>query len=282
MSTIFGDKNKLEEKVSSTLYDLTHLEINTIIKDEMSATKAPASPRLILHSLAGKYDLKMISMGDKYAQYLAEFTKTGENLFRGKREKEGSGYASFMELSERAKTSIDLLKENRTRLPISFDEIDADTMMLKRIQTISNDIRRILKMDGVDPYETHLKKIDRSEAPLKKDNKIFDFDDPETVNTFRTMKSSEADQYELNLDLRQLLVFKKANDIGTERVVLQTIIGMDGDITTRISKGFAEQPISFINQIHHEAVGISVDFWKTLINVVVDLGKSFLGIFSKA
>jgi len=281
MSEIFGEKNKLAEKVSSTLSDLTNLEINTIIKDEMSATKAPASPRLILHSLAGKYDLKLISMGDKYAQYLAEYTKIGENLFRGERVKEGSGYAAFLELSERAKTSIELLKENRTRLPIPFDQVDADIMMLKRIQTISNDIRRILKMDGVDPYEIHIKKTGKSEAPSKKDNKAFDFDIPETVDTFRTMKSSEADKYELNLDLRQLLVIKKANDIGTERVVLQTIIGMDGDITTRISKGFAEQPITFINQIHHEAVGISVDFWKTLINVVVDLGKSFLGIFSK-
>ena len=276
------NKKKLEEKVSSTLYDLTHLEINTIIKDEMTATKAPSSPRLLLYSLASIYYTKLILLGEKYVVYLGPLPEGVNNLFRGKEDNLGSGYESFHELSHRAESAAQMIKDNKARLPFPEDYVNADIMMLKRIQTISNDIRRILKMDGVDPYESHLKKIDRSEAPLKKDNKIFDFDDPETVNTFRTMKSSEADQYELNLDLRQLLVFKKANDIGTERVVLQTIIGMDGDITTRISKGFAEQPISFINQIHHEAVGISVDFWKTLINVVVDLGKSFLGIFSKA
>lgn len=281
MPALFGNKNNLEERVSSTLYDLTHLEINTIIKDEMTATKAPASPRLILHSLAGKYDLKLISLGDKYAQYLVEHVKIGENLFRSPRVKEGSGYVAFQELSERAKTSIALLNENRTRLPVAYDQVDADIMMLKRIQTISDDIRRILKMDGTDPWEVHLKDSGKSAAVNEIHEATFDFDDPETVRTFRTMRSSEAEKYELNLDLRQMLVIKKANDIGTERVMIQTIIGMDGDVTTRISKGFAEQPVSFINQMHHEAVGISVEFWKTLINVVVDLGKSFLGIFSK-
>jgi hypothetical protein len=277
---MFGNTKKLEEKVSSTLYDLTHLEINTIIKDEMSATKAPASPRLILHSLAGKYDLKLISLGDKYAEYIDNPGTKGENLFRGDRVKEGSGYVAFQELSERAKSSVDLLNAFKSRLPIPQDQVEADIMMLKRIQTISNDIRRILKIDGVDPCEVHLKDPGKSAAPLKKNNKTFDFDDPETVVIFRTMNSSDAGKYELNLDLRQMLVIKKANDIGTERVVLQTIIGIDGDVTTRISKAFAEQPISFINEMHHEAIGISVEFWKSLINVVVELGKSIFGFFN--
>jgi hypothetical protein len=277
---MFGNTKKLEEKVSSTLYDLTHLEINTIIKDEMNATKAPASPRLILHNLAGKYDLKLISLGDKYAEYIENPGRKGDNLFRGERVKEGSGYVAFQELSERAKSSVDLLNANKNRLPVPADYIEADIMMLKRIQTISNDIRRILKMDGVDPCEIDLKKSGKSGSVLKKSNKYFDFDDPETVITFRTMKSSEAEKYELNLDLRQLLVIKKANDIGTERVVLQTIIGLDGDVTTRISKAFADQPISFINEMHHEAIGISVEFWKSLITVVVELGKSIIGMFN--
>jgi len=77
-----------------------------------------------------------------------------------------------------------------------------------------------------------------------------------------------------------LLVIKKANDIGTEKVVLQTVIGMDGDVTTRISKAFADQPVTFINTIHQDAIGISVDFWKTLINVVVKLGTHIIGLLN--
>jgi len=277
---MFGNTKKLEEKVSSTLYDLTHLEINTIIKDEMNATKAPDSPRLILHELAGKYDLKLVSMGDKYTEFIENPGKKGNNLFRGERVKEGSGYVAFQELGERAKSSVELLNVYKHRFPIPADHVESDIMMLKRIQTISNDIRRILKMDGVDPCEVHFTENSKPRSVLKKGNKPFDFDDPETVRTFRTMKSSEASKYELNLDLRQLLVIKKANDIGTERVVLQTIIGIDGDVTTRISKAFADKPISFINDMHHEAITISVEFWNSLINVVVGLGKSIIGLLN--
>lgn len=267
---MFVNKKKLEEQISSTLYDLTHLEINTIIKDEMSASKAPASPRLLLHNLAGKYDLKLVTMGDKYRHYFGASNQANdENLFRGIRVKDGSGYESFKELSDRAKDAGLLLKASKERGLLPEDQIDADIMMLKRIETISNDVRRILIMDGVDPVK---------DDPVKK--VTFNFDDKETIEKFRVMTSREADSSELNLDLRQLLVIKKANDIGTEKVVLQTVIGMDGDVTTRISKAFADQPVTFINAIHQDAIGISVDFWKTLINVVVKLGTNIIGLLN--
>lgn len=259
---MFWNKGKLEEKVSSTLYDLTHLEINTIIKDEMSASKAPASARLLLHALAVTYHEKLVSLGEKYTGFPG-MPATENNLFRGVIEFAGSGHDSFKELHERAGSACGQIRENTDTIPFTDDIKNSDCLMLRRIEAISDDVRRILKIEGVDPY-LH--------------NKEFNFDDPETVKTFRSMPASKADEYELRLDLRQLLVIKKANDIGTEKVVLQTVIGMDGDITTRISKSFAEQPVTFINQIHHEAIIISVDFWKTLINVVVKLGESILGL----
>lgn len=266
------NKTKLEEKVSSTLFDLTHLEINTIIKDEMCASKAPASPRLILHNLATNYDEKLIMLGNKYKKYFIMPGDGAINLFRGLKEKEGSGVESFKELSEKAKRAGKLLRENKDSICLTEDCINADVMMLQRIETISNDIRRILTMKGVDPCKTDSVNI------TPDDKGTFNFDDPDTITTFRFLPSREADQYELNLDLRQLMVIKKANDIGTESVVIQTIIGMDGDITTRISQAFANQPIPFINAMHDEAITISVKFWKTLIRVVVQLGERLIGL----
>ncbi len=260
---MFGKTQQIEEKISSTLYDLTHLEINTIIKDEMIASKAPASPRLILHVLSIKYLTKMWSLGVKYAKYLPPFTNGEIPIFRGDLEHKGSGSKSFEELSDRAESSIALIRKNSESIPFPLEEMNSDIMMLQRVHNISDDIMRILKMDGVDPC---------------KDNPKCDFDNPDMVDDFRNMTARESEKYELNLDLRQLMVFKKANDIGTERVVMQTVIGMDGDVTTRISKSFAEQPIVFIDKLHHEAIGISVDFWKSLITVVVKLGESLIGL----
>jgi len=262
---MFGNTRKLEDKVSTTLYDLTHLEINTIVKDEMIASKAPASPRLLLHALATKYHEKLMFLGNKYAEFLRQAIAGTDNLFRGEMIFDGSGYDSFKELSDRAEAAIKLIKDNLALIPLPADTLNVDIMMLQRIHNISDDVRRILRMEGVDPCA---------------ERKNADFDKAEVVNNFRNMTARQADKYELNLDLRQLMVFKKANDIGTEHVLLQTVIGMDGDVTTRISKSFAEQPVTFINQMHHEAIGISVDFWKSLINVVVNLGKSLIGLIN--
>lgn len=262
---MFGKTQQIQEKVSSTLYDLTHLEINTIIKDEMIASKAPASPRLILHTLATKYHDKLMALGVKYKNTLQTGALSGTNLFRGEMIKLGSGYESFKELSDRAENSIRLLREYLENNHASADLINPDIMMLQRIHNISDDIRRILKVKNVDPCEG------------KQDS---DFDDPEVVKKFRSLTAGEAEKFELNLDLRQLMVFKKANDIGTERVVLQTVIGMDGDVTTRVSKSFADQPIQLISLMHQQAIEISVDFWKSLVTVVVKLGESLVGLLN--
>lgn len=283
----FLKKNKSREDVTgSTLFDLTHLEINTIIKDDMTASKASSSARLLLHNIAGTYDSKLIALGEKYAAVLSpevvtitrnsqtipaawvkRLEKEGmdapdyETLFRGTRVYEGSGYHSFRELSYRAEKAFELLKEQKsdiTSLPAS--EIGSDMMMLKRIQSISDNLRNIMVKSG--------------DVPESGKTEIYDFDDVEKVRQFMYMPVDKAQKLELKIDLRQLMVIKKANDIGTEQVVMQTIIGMDGDITTRISRHFAELPISFVNDLHKDAIIISVDYWKFLINIVVDLGKS--------
>jgi len=288
-------KNTLDEKDSgSTLYDLTHLEINTIIKEEMTASKANSSPRLLLNDIATTYDRELISLGEKYATILSPEVvmesrnahplppegKRGnkksvhevpgyETLFRGIRHFEGSGYHSFRELSNKARTAFYLLKEQKDSItgPAAHD-VNSDMMMLTRIQAISDNIRNILTKSG--------------DVPSDGETEPTDFDDPQVVRNFMYLPAKEAQKQELKLDLRQLMVIKKANDIGTEKVLMQTIIGMDGDITTRISRAFANQPVPFINDLHKDAINISVDYWKTLITIVVDLGKSIAKFLNNA
>lgn len=263
--------SKLEEIISSTVYDLTHLEINTIIKDEMSASKAPSSPRLILHLLSEKFHLKLVDLGKKYFYYIGNANEKAEFLFRGKQEYVGSAFNSFRELSQRALSANILLTEKRDLVKnhITVDEVNADIKMFQRIETISNDVRRILKI------------VDTIKGEPIGDLETYKFDDPEFVNDFRILKSEDAKNLELKLDLRQLLLFKKANDIGTEKVILQTIIGIDGDVTTRISQVFADKPIEFINKTHNDAIGISVKFWESLVNVVVKLGETIVKNITK-
>jgi hypothetical protein len=258
--------SKLEEIISSTIYDLTHLEINTIVKDEMSASKAPSSPRLILHDLSKKFHLKLISLGEKYLEFIGTENENAVQLFRGNELFMGSAYNSFKELSLSALNANIRLTNDKKKVKGHFseDEVNSDIKMFQRIETISNDVRRILKI------------VDTIKGEPTSEGETYKFDEPEFVNNFRILKSEEVKKLELKLDLRQLMLFKKANDIGTEKVILQTIIGIDGDVTTRIANAFADNPVKFINEIHNESIGISVKFWESLVNVVVKLGKSIL------
>lgn len=57
---------------------------------------------------------------------------------------------------------------------------------------------------------------------------------------------------DLDLTAEQVALIHKAWDVGTERIVLQTVIQIDGDVTTRISKRFAKNPDNTILQIHND------------------------------
>jgi hypothetical protein len=80
-------------------------------------------------------------------------------------------------LSERSKKAVELLETGKSRGQVTEACIASDVMMLQRIVTISDDIRRIFKIDGVDPA---------------KNDPTHDFDKIETVNDFRTLSSHEA------------------------------------------------------------------------------------------
>jgi len=280
---MFWRKAKVQRKISSTLYDLTHLEINTIIKDEMDASKAPDSVRLLLHSIASKYHNKLIDLGEKYCLEILGTPKVPAaspdekdlNYFRDPVIYDGSSYLSFRELRQRALDAIEKVRNNRNLIVnLTEDKVNADLKMLGRIATISQDLRNILQTKE----RLRLKRKDEKDVSTVPNGEL-DFDKASQVLEFRTMKERDARKFEPDLDLRQLMVIQKANDMGTESVMMQTIIGMDGDVTTRISQAFANNPVPFITDIHQNAITTSVEFWKTLVNIVVEFGKQLIKLF---
>lgn len=263
-------KNKVWDQINSVLYDLTNLEINTIIKEDMTASKASDSPRVLLNEIAAKYSQKLKDLGDKYKTEINTWEKTCKNLRKRegeeKKDDEGSGYYSFRKLSDWANAAFNLLNGNRGQISAEKEEIDSDLMLLQRIITLSDNLRDILKSYGEDQKGSE-----------------YNFDKKEAIGNFRQLKYNDPkrNKYELHLDLRERMVIKKAHDLGTERIVLQTIIGLDGDVTTRISKSFAEHPVTFINDLHQEGITISVNYWKTLVTILSEFGSSLVKLLVK-
>jgi hypothetical protein len=245
--------------------DLLNLEINTIIKPEMSAVKLPSSRRQALYELSAIYNSQLEELQVREPVYW-----------------EFSGVKSFGELRDRAKDGIQAYQEQFSQVsPQGRATIMEQIKMLERIQDQSSQVVGMFKrLEQRVKDKTNSKVPGYSHAPetvdvgaLSKPDRAEPHRDSELWNNdIDRIRMNEIEDLHLKPD--QLSMIRKAWEIGTERIVLQTVIQLDGDITTRIAESFANNPIRTILTIHNESVGIVAGFWSTLV-------KTFGEIFGK-
>lgn len=244
-------------KIKHTAEDVSTLEINTILKSDMVCVKISDNDMLALYELAKTYNSKLIDLGN---EYLKAFQDAGEttgdvevdedhNFFRGRPIYQLAGPLSFKELSKAARHAAKKMKDIRYHLDFPKDKLRIDEMILTRIEMQSYEISNILEDYSIE---------EKTEKDLKT-----------TIGNF-------IKQPNVKLSFRHRLVMQKALDLGVERVVMQTRVGMDGDITTRVSERFAANPQQFVLDLHNKAVDLSVGFWKTLFDTLVSFGQKIL------
>ncbi len=251
--------------------DLLKLEINTIIKNDMSGVKMPNSRRHALYSLAGEYS----AMLEEYEVREPIYWKYG-------------GMRSYGELRDRAKNGIIKFKDDLKILPPDKQQnIREKITMLERIQYQSSQIVGLFKILE-HKYRDNIKKNEDgySQPPLKKkDLQEIDKIPPSPHlasrmwnNDIDTETMNEIDDLDLTPDL--VILIRKAWEIGTETIVLQTFIQLDGDVTTRISESLVKTPNETLFKIHNESIGISTKFWYSLVSTLGEMLKGISGIFS--
>ena len=175
-----------------------------------------------------------------------------------------------------------------------------DIMLLSRIEgksfEVCRAIEKLLKIKDhrlFKNYQHHYweveKELEKSVSPnsfqrikLAEHQHILYQRLPSSYKDIMAEKSSEQflnpknDSFEFEFDIRDKLLVRKSIDIGVERVVLQTRISMDGDITTRISEKFASNPNQFILDLHNTSIDISVSFWNKLFDALIGFGKKLI------
>jgi hypothetical protein len=81
----------------------------------------------------------------------------------------------------------------------------------------------------------------------------------------------------LNSD--DLTLVRKAWEVGTEMVLMQTIVQIDGDVLTRISEQLLEETVQkrdLIMNTHRSSVEIGLGHWQSLVKVAAELvGDAF-------
>ncbi|MCO6357511.1 hypothetical protein [Roseivirga pacifica] len=293
-----------KSQIESAAYDLTHMEINTIISSDVTAAKTPSRPRELLHKLAIKYDEKLNDLINEY-ELVSELSVNGTlasdvNIQMNGLIKE-SGFYSFQELIDRVNFIEKQVRKQAPTLDKLDEDVDSDLSMLNRIRRNSQEIMDILYQKDTFVYldskeflgNRVCKKVGQctdlppAEAaliePLLQQHKLVSMGDLSIgLEHSRDSKGQNTmDAKDLKLDLRQLTLLKKAFDIGTSKVVLQTIIGLDGDVTTRIAKSFADNQIPLVNDLHQDGIRLSVNYWNNLINAITKFGEFIIGKLSK-
>ena len=230
-----GENTKNASTINRMLDDLTHLEINTIIKKGMTAAPQPDSIDETLQILFNEYKERM-------AIILIE-----NNV------EPGTGFD--FSVCKTVKSLHDLLLKLRTY----FDD--------NGIRLVEFDYIRVLRMISFCEYI-----FSKSKGPQNPDKRtdevvVKPYRDGVSDSLYE-VDLSDITAFRLIMDARDRVKIKRLFDLGTENVVMQTRFGLDGDVVTRIEEGFASKPMQLVIDIHDKHTNLSVQYWKNLIGLV--------------
>lgn len=230
----------LKKAIKRIAYDLTHLEVNTIIQADITGGKMPDS-RHALINISRTYHTKLATF-DKSLLKNQDYIQLKEGA------KEGS-IAYFDWIRERAKWLQDpdnaMQLEKKTGVKIT----ESDVSILNRIKDSSDLVKNIfysLRKRHPNDKIRHDNNFTHMEIEQKKDEKKF----------------------ELPLNTNETVTLRKIWELGTEEIAAQTVIQLDGDVVTRIQPKYATAEFKELHQIHSQSVGTSIKFWKELVHLV--------------
>lgn len=238
-----GENKQKASTISRMLDDLTHLEINTIIKKGMTAAPQPDSIEETLQILFNEYKERMTIILlendiDTDAGFDFSLCKTMHSF-----------HDHLLKLRK-------YMDDHEVRL-VEFDYI------------------RVLRMISFCEYI-----YSKSKGVQNPDNrtdvvKVKPYLDGISDSLYE-LDLSDITVFRLIMDARDRVKIKRLFDLGTENVVMQTRFGLDGDVVTRIEEGFANKPRQLIIDIHDKHTNLSVQYWKNLIGLVQDIVSKLL------
>ncbi|MDM8546513.1 hypothetical protein [Candidatus Venteria ishoeyi] len=251
--------------------DLLSLEVNTIVKADMTGSKLPANRREALFKIATLYHSKL------------------EELHcREPVEWDSAGLMSFLELRRRANAGVKQIDQQLLEIdskdskqPKHLAEIQAvkeKRVMLYRIasqseQLVSMFIQRAYHEQADFSLDSYRKARQQAVQDAVEDA----YYDKDNANWNNDLKRQDMQQLEdLALDAAELSLLRKIFEIGTERVILQTVINADGDITTRVAERLIINPNEILLQLHNDSVSRSVSFWAGLVTTLGSMAKNLL------
>jgi len=230
---------------------LLNIEVNTIIRDNMTAEPMPLAPHALL-DIAGEYAQELCTLGVDLQAYFAPQAGDPATVVPGWTVFSASvsdrltiSPATFDRLRWAAKWALGAAR--LTPLPA------AKRVLLDRIINNGDAIKEMFKR-----FDASFNKqfLDKTRADL-------------------VGVSIEAGTYAIPTD--DLILLQKIWDIGLEEIIAQTVVHVTGDVTTRVREALFGAGSEAIFSIHRQSIDVSVNCWKSLLDAVREIAGTAVG-----
>ncbi len=241
--------------------DLLRLEINTIIVDELTCDK-PSNLRRAMYELAEDYRLKIIDIeADVYHK-----TKEQKRLFKAEETltftNHYGGELGFNELREYSERLLNKLEQDL----IELSDEEQEQVLRSNINMVDRIRRQSLNMVNI------FKQL-KKEAETNPE----DFEGQDVTSDYPEDKIDQ--MQDLDLLPMQVSMVRKAYEIGTQQILMQTVVQVEGDITSYITPRFLNldpNDQNILLNVHNSAIANSTKMWQYLFDTVGKMaGEAF-------
>jgi hypothetical protein len=243
-----------QESLRNVARDLFNLEINTVIKDNMTARKMPDPANAIL-DIAQTYATKLLELGIPLGYAFAEGDPDFQKPIKAW-SKEAFSYDSLAVSDD----TFGRLRWAAVGAQLGLETLAADErIVVVRIARNCDQLKSLLQ---------------RLKEPLRAAG-VYG----ENRRSLNQRMASAQSASLLRLAPNDLTMVRKVWEVGVEKVLIQSVIQLDGDVITRIQRGCAESDQLHVLKVHEKGVESSVRFWGVMANTVAVFLGSLAGVF---
>ncbi|WP_448208078.1 hypothetical protein [Azospirillum sp. sgz302134] len=257
---------------------LLTLEINTVLKSGMSAEKMPLAGDALI-DIAQEYYVFLCEQldvfGNRQTQALDGWAaRLSESFDWGLAPFAAPAGASKAERYAPDFTTRDLPGNDPAR-GTTFEVLKAIREVASWLREMQDRTQDAAGNPGAPPeLVTAAGRIDRDAAPVmmriqRNCDQIADIlvrRGLDKVNYQRGMKDDVRRMAELKT--ADIVTLRKAWDVGTEVVVMQSTIQIDGDVVTRVLKGRDTATNGTMIGVHRDAVDVSFRYWSFMVEAL--------------
>jgi hypothetical protein len=232
--------------LTGTARSLLNIEINTIVRDNMTCEPMPPLPHALL-DIAGDYAYALCALGVDLTSYFKPGAGDPAAIVPGWVDPP----TSVSDVLTISAETFDRLRwaarwANSARDAQAARISPSNRVLLDRIVNSADAVKEMFKR--LDPSFAQF--VGKTRADL-------------LATTIRV------DSYVVAPD--DLIQLQKMWDIGIEEIVAQTVVHVTGDVTTRVQDALRRPGSETLFAIHRQSIDVSVACWKYLLDAVREI-----------